>query len=60
MAKFCDDDCEAICDFCKHYDDEFRYINGQFAGDGTCNVDGKLVDACDGYKCDNFKCFRLE
>lgn len=63
MAKFCNDSCHAICDFCKYYRDEIRDIQGikdEFAGEGICSIDGKLVDASDGYKCGNFECFRLE
>jgi hypothetical protein len=65
MAKFCEDDCSAICDFCKNYQDEYRDINKtiredgelEFAGNGICSVDNAEVDACDGDNCDNFICF---
>ena len=68
MAEFCDDDCVAICDFCDNYLDEYRDIrklkreNGilRFAGDGECKIDKHKVDACDGYNCDNFHCFRIK
>lgn len=62
MAKFCGDDCIAICDFCKHYKDEYRDINGldQFVGEGICGIDNHETDACGGYKCDGFECFRIK
>lgn len=65
MAVFCSDDCKdmgSICDFCKHYRDEYRDILklNEFAGNGVCAFDNSEVDACDGYNCDNFMCFRIE
>ena len=65
MAKFCEDDCSSICDFCKNYMDEYRDIdksiddNGKqrFAGNGICNVDKHEVDCTDGENCDDFICF---
>lgn len=71
MAKFCSDDCKetgSICDFCKHYKDDYRDIKKlknkdgslRFAGDGICDVDNHETDACDGYNCGNFECFRIK
>lgn len=64
MAKFCSDECDAMCDFCKNYQDEYRDIdkslgeNGQlrFAGNGICSVDKHEVDCTDGENCDDFIC----
>lgn len=64
MAKFCGKDCEevgSICDFCIHYQDEYRDIqnNGLFAGEGICDIDGSETDAASGYNCENYECFRV-
>lgn len=65
MAKFCDKQCEeqgAICDFCKNYLDEDRDINklNTFVGVGICNITKEEVDACDGFGCEHFECFRVK
>lgn len=38
MAKFCSEGCFDICDFCKHYVDDYKDIVGRFAGSGVCNI----------------------
>lgn len=63
MAKFCSEECErdgSICDFCIHYQDEYRDIlqNDSFAGEGICSVTKEEVSACDGFNCDDFECFK--
>ena len=66
MAKYCSEGCIEVCDFCKHYKDEYRDIQKlkkedgtlMFAGEGICKVTGKEIDAS--YFCDDFECFRLE
>jgi len=71
MAEFCNDECEeqgSICDFCIFYLDEYRDIlelkdedgKPEFAGNGICKIDKHEVDACDGYNCNNFHCFRID
>lgn len=65
MAKFCSVECErdgSICDFCNHYQDEYRDIlkNGSFAGVGICAVTKEEVFPYDGDNCDNFECFQLK
>lgn len=62
MAKFCNDDCEAICDFCVHYKDLYRDIDKVqgFAGEGICDADSQPTDACGGNNCEDFECFRIE
>jgi len=66
MAKFCEDNCSSICDFCRNYQDEYRDINKsigkdgklEFAGNGICSVDNAEVDCTDGENCDDFECTR--
>jgi hypothetical protein len=71
IAKFCCEECRdigSICDFCKHYQDEYRdikklkYPEGhfKFAGEGICDIDNHETDACAGYECDNFECFNVK
>lgn len=36
MAKFCDDDCATICDFCKHYKDNGDSLNYEGEGGLDC------------------------
>lgn len=58
MARYCDNDCYAVCDFCKNYKDDGK-DTGTFEGEGICLATGKRVDA--GGKCEeNFVCFTLE
>lgn len=64
MAKFCSAECEgdgSICDFCSHYQDEYRDIlqNGSFVGEGMCAITKEEVLASDGFNCDDFECFRI-
>jgi hypothetical protein len=67
MAKFCSDECTSICDFCIHYQDEYRDIkqlkredgSSRFAGEGKCGIDNSDVDTSDGMNCDNFECFKI-
>ena len=58
VAKFCSEDCHIICDFCKHYIDEYHDRENEFAGEGICDIDNHATDASGG--CDNFECFRIE
>jgi hypothetical protein len=71
MARFCSDECRemgSICDFCKHYKDEYRDIKKlkhsdgrfKFAGEGICDIDNHGTDADAGYNCNNFVCFLLQ
>lgn len=57
MAKYCDDDCMPICDFCVHYRDDNEGKDG-FAGEGYCEAKNEQTDACDFCE-DDFHCFRL-
>ncbi len=58
MAKFCSEECDAICDFCKFYKDDDRDIkkNGEFAGEGICEIHDIRVFCHEGYNCDDFEC----
>lgn len=63
MAKFCSEQCKqtgSICDFCKHYRDDYEGLDTGFAGSGKCDIDNSETNASDGYNCDNFECFNLQ
>ena len=54
----CGDGCFPVCDFCKHYLDDYWDIEGSFAGDGRClkkNTDTSASSYCN----DDFECFRV-
>lgn len=56
MAKYCSNDCTAVCDFCKFYKDDME--DGEFSGSGVCIKKNIEVDA--GSYCeDDFECFRI-
>ena len=57
MAKYCNADCHAVCDFCKHYKD-YR-TDGKFEGSGTCTKKNIEVDASN-YCEDDFECLELK
>lgn len=56
MARYCNEGCHAICDFCKHYKDDG--IEG-FVGEGICVKKNIRVDASS-YCEDDFECFRVK
>lgn len=56
MAKYCNDDCHAVCDFCKFYND---YGVDHFDGTGMCEKKSIEVDAS-GHCEDDFECFRIK
>lgn len=44
--------CIAMCYYCKGYEDS--YIDGEFSGEGVCNIVGNKTistNACDLFKC---------
>ena len=57
MNQYCDEDCQAVCDFCKNYQDDGKGT-GIFEAEGMCLATGKRVDASDDCK-ENFICFRI-
>lgn len=60
MAKYCCDECIAVCDFCKHYIDDSDKNEGEpFAGEGICLKKNKRVDASN-YCLDDFECFSIK
>jgi len=61
MAKFCNNGCHAVCDFCKYYldDSETEGFNPEtFEGEGLCELKNIRTDASGG--CDDFHCCTLE
>ena len=66
MAKFCSDECKqqgSICDFCIHYADQYRDIEGkecEFAGYGICKISNEEVEANEGYHCNDFECCEIK
>ena len=55
--KLCSEDCEPMCDFCKHmnlYSDDECENNEEF---GMCSKHKKQVEFLDDY-CENFECIR--
>ena len=55
MAKYCNGGCEALCDFCIHFDDS-EELEDCYA-DGICKITGGEVNYSD-FCLDNFECFR--
>jgi hypothetical protein len=63
MAKFCDFDCHAVCDFCKNYLDDSQtdgFNLDEFEGEGLCKIKNIRTDAGSGYGCDDFECCTLD
>lgn len=59
MAKYCDEDCYALCDFCVHFKEiEYERLEDCYA-DGICEITGEEVSIID-YCTDNFECFRYK
>ena len=56
MARYCNEGCHSICDFCKYYSDDGIE---DFAGEGVCTKKNTKVDASH-YCEDDFECFRIE
>ena len=57
LAKYCDDGCHAVCDFCKFYEDDEE--DGEFFGEGFCLAKKERVFAS--WHCtDDFECFRMK
>lgn len=56
MAKYCNDDCKSVCDFCKHYKD--YGTPEEFDGTGMCLAKKVEVDASN-YCDDDFECFNI-
>ena len=54
MAKYCDNGCRAVCDFCKYYKDDGSGTD-EFEGEGICLITGLKKNASS-YCEDNFEC----
>jgi len=60
LAKFCDDDCKAVCDFCIHFKRDAMTTIVEDDFDGTCDVENFRTDASSGHDCDDFHCSLIE
>lgn len=57
MAKYCNEGCEALCDFCIHFkEDNYEELKDSYA-DGICEITGGEVSYSD-FCLDKFECFR--
>lgn len=59
MAKFCENNCKARCEFCTYYKDDGEEIH-EFAEEGICKILNIRVFCHEGYNCDDFECINLK
>lgn len=62
MAKFCEEGCHAVCDFCKHYLDDSKtegFNADEFEGEGYCKAKDIRTEASGSCE-DDFECFNIE